>query len=141
MIEMNKEDQALHEIFHGEEQALHPDTVHITLGGGSKKPSEARKNQPTANTTKPAKEARSHGREADMEAVDASWFPIKPAPDFMDKLKATVLWVAGFGALCMLFFYWQQTGQMASSAAVPSMCVCTALAGFGIGKNAFGRVR
>ena len=54
MIEMNKEDQALHEIFHGEEKALHPDTVHITLGGGSKKPSEARKNQPTSNTTKPA---------------------------------------------------------------------------------------
>lgn len=141
MIELNKEDQALHDIFHGEEKPMHPDTVHITLGGGSGKPSEARKNQHTANTTEPARKARNHAREADMEAVDSSWHPIKPSPDFMDRLKACVLWAGGFGGLNMLVFYWQQAELMDACIATPCMWVCMALFGIGIGKNAFGRVR
>ena len=67
--------------------------------------------------------------------VDAQWEPAKPAPDMMDKLKGCVKNLFIFGSLSLLFFYWQQTGQMESSAAVPSMCACTALAGFGVGKN------
>jgi hypothetical protein len=67
--------------------------------------------------------------------VDAQWEPVKPDPNWMDKLKGCVKSVAIFGCLGLLFFYWQQTGQMDSSAAVPSMCACTALAGLGVGKN------
>lgn len=107
----------------------------------AEKPVEARKNQPTANTTEHTKKARNHAREADMEAVDASWHPIKPSPDFMDRLKACVLWAGGFGGLNMLVFYWQQAELMDASIATPCMWVCMALFGIGIGKNAFGRVR
>ena len=67
--------------------------------------------------------------------VDAQWEPAKPAPDMMDKLKGCVKNLFIFGSLSLLFFYWQQTGQMEPSAAVPSMCACTALAGLGVGKN------
>lgn len=67
--------------------------------------------------------------------VDAKWEPVKPDPNWMDNLKACVKHVAVFGGLSILFFYWQQTGQMDASAAVPSMCACTALAGLGVGRH------
>lgn len=102
---------------------------------------EAIKKHPYSNTTEPARKARNHAREADMEAVDTSWHPIKPSPDFMDRLKACVLWAGGFGGLNMLVFYWQQAELMDASIATPCMWVCMALFGIGIGKNAFGRVR
>ena len=72
------------------------------------------------------------------KAVDAKWEPVRPEPNQMDKLKACAKSVLLFGGLSFLVFYWQQTGLMASSIAVPSMCVCTALAGWGVGKNARG---
>ena len=60
----------------------------------------------------------------------------KYAPNFFDRLRDCTKWAVTFGALTMLFFYWQETGLMDPVAAVPSMCVCTCLAGFGVGKNA-----
>lgn len=60
----------------------------------------------------------------------------KYAPSFMDRLKGCTKWAMTFGCLTMLFFYWQEAGLMAPAAAVPSMCACTCLAGFGVGKNA-----
>lgn len=67
--------------------------------------------------------------------MDAKWEPAKPDPNWLENLKACVKHVAIFGGLSILFFYWQQTGQMDSSAAVPSMCACTALAGLGVGRH------
>lgn len=72
------------------------------------------------------------------KAVDTQWEPVRPEPNQMDKLKACAKSVLLFGGLSFLIFYWQQLGLMASSIAVPSMCVCTALAGWGVGKNARG---
>lgn len=69
-------------------------------------------------------------------AVEATWEPVKPEPSFMDNLKDCAKWVLMFGGLNCLIFYWQQADLMASSIAVPSMCVCAALAGWGLGKNA-----
>lgn len=66
---------------------------------------------------------------------EGKWNPAKPDPNWLDRLKACVKWTAVFGGLCVLFFYWQQTGQMEASAAVPSMCACCGLACFNIGKN------
>lgn len=63
------------------------------------------------------------------------WEPVKGEPTSIERLKACAKWVALFGGLNVLLFYWQQTGQMQSSAAVPSMCVCALLAGVGIGKH------
>lgn len=86
----------------------------------------------------PAKAVKAPAIEPKTEPAsykDAKWKPVKPDPNWLDKLKACVKWTAVFGGLCMLFFYWQQTGQMEASAAVPSMCACCGLACFNIGKN------
>lgn len=78
-------------------------------------------------------------QKAKDKPVDAKWEHIpeivKGDRNWLDRLKACAKWVALFGGLSMLFFYWQQTGQMDTSAAVPSMCVCTLLAGVGVGRN------
>jgi hypothetical protein len=70
--------------------------------------------------------------------VEAQWEPVKYAPTWMDNLKACAKSVMLFGGLSALVFYWQQAGLMASSIAVPTMCVITALAGVGIGKSIRG---
>lgn len=135
---MSKEDMELLEIFNGEEKPLHPNTVHMTLGGYQNPTAGAEKNA-AANTTRTEKAAQKPAdkpTEGNKGNEDAKWQPAKPAPNWLDNLKASVKWVGLFAGLCLLFFYWQQTGQMEPSAAVPSMCVCTALAGFGCGKNA-----
>ena len=66
---------------------------------------------------------------------DAQRKPVKPDPNWLNNLKACVKHVAIFGGLSVLVFYWQQAGLMDSSVALPTMCVCTALAGLGVGKN------
>jgi hypothetical protein len=66
---------------------------------------------------------------------DGSWEPSKERT-WMDNLKDCAKWAAGFGGLSFLLFYWEQAGLMAESVAVPCMCFCTALAGWGVGKNA-----
>ena len=48
----------------------------------------------------------------------------------IDALK----WAAVFGGLFAVIAYWKYTGQMADTAAVPSLCVTAALFGYGIGK-------
>lgn len=124
-FEMTNEDVELDEIFHGEPKPLHPDTVYQTFG------------KPTSNGN-PAKAVKAPAIEPKTEpntAKDAKWNPAKPDPNGLDRLKDCAKWVGLFGGLCVLLFYWQQTGQMESSAAVPSMCACCGLAGLSIGKN------
>ena len=50
-------------------------------------------------------------------------------------LLECVKWTAIFICLEYLIFYWQQTGQMQNSAAIPAMVVCALLAGLNIGKG------
>ena len=122
---MINEDVDIDELFHGEKKPLHPNTVHKTII------------KPASNGN-PAKAVKAPAIEPKTEpntAKDAQWNPGKPDPNGLDKLKACAKWVCLFGGLCVLLFYWQQTGQMESSAAVPSMCVCCGLAGLGVGKN------
>lgn len=70
-------------------------------------------------------------------AADAKYAHVpKYAPNLFDRLKGCAKWAVTFGSLSMLIFYWQQTGLMDPAAAVPSMCACTCLAGFGVGKHA-----
>ena len=69
---------------------------------------------------------------------DGKWEPVKEE-NWMDKLRGCAKWAVGFGGLSFLLFYWNLEGLMASSVAVPSMCVCTLMAGFGIGKTAGGK--
>lgn len=118
MTDMNKEDQELAEIFSGEKRELHPDTVHVTLG----KPQKAISKMET--TTQKGKD----------KPVEAQWEPVKER-NWMDNLRDCGKWVIGFGGLSFLLFYWEMAGLMAESIAVPSMCLCTALAGWGVGKT------
>ena len=69
------------------------------------------------------------------KSVDESWAPAKDS-NWMDNLKSCAKSVILFGGLSFLIFYWKEAGLMASSVAVPTMCICTAFAGYGVGKNA-----
>lgn len=66
--------------------------------------------------------------------TEDNWNPPKPAPNWMDKLKYCAKSSFTFAGLNLLIFYWQNTGLMDESIALPSMCVCAALFGLGIGK-------
>lgn len=68
--------------------------------------------------------------------VEAQWAPAKPEPGFMDRLVNCAKWSVIFGALCSLVFYWQLTGHMDDTAAVPSMLACALLLGWNVGKAA-----
>ena len=65
--------------------------------------------------------------------MDAEYEPVKTWYD--EKTVNLVKWVVLFVGLEYLVFYWQQTGQMQESAAMPSMLVCALLAGISVGKN------
>lgn len=69
-------------------------------------------------------------KEAEYEA-----FTPKKQPSFFDNLKASARSALTFGGLNFLIFYWEHIGLMDESIAVPCMCVCSALAGWGVGKN------
>ena len=67
------------------------------------------------------------------EPVGAEYEPIKTWYD--EKAVNLVKWALLFICLEYLFFYWQQTGKMDESAAMPSMLACALLAGISVGKN------
>lgn len=76
-----------------------------------------------------------NARNAVNKVQEPQWEPVKPDPNWLDSLKACAKHVAIFGGLSFLVFYWQQAGLMDSSVAVPTMCICAALAGLGVGRN------
>ena len=90
--------------------------------------------------TKPLSEAKPQNVEVEQKACkkvekdSEEWHPVKPH-SWIDSLKGCVKWVATFGGLNMLIFYWQIAGLMDESIAVPCMWVCCALAGYGVGLN------
>ena len=67
------------------------------------------------------------------EPMDAEYEPVKTWYD--PKTVNLVKWTVIFIGLEYLVFYWMQTGQMQESAAMPSMIVCSILAGISVGKN------
>lgn len=88
----------------------------------------------TSNTEKTAHKPMQKPT-SDFKA-DATWKPEKPEPNWMDNLKDSVKWVALFGSLNFLIFYWQQAELMDSSIATPCTWVCLVLCGYFIGKCA-----
>ena len=95
----------------------------------SQKPAESEKKS----------ESKLHGEEKKTDhrptsdPVDAEYEQVKTWYD--GKAANLVKWALLFICLEYLFFYWQQTGQMQESAAMPSMLVCALLAGISVGKN------
>lgn len=59
---------------------------------------------------------------------------VKQETEKNTRIFDTLKWAAVFGGLFALIAYWKYTGQMADTAAVPSLCVTAALFGYGIGK-------
>ena len=127
-IKMSAEDKQLEEMFHGEEKPLHPYTVHIALGN----PSQTVKADKKTDNKEPVKEKKTAQKPTE-KPVDAEYEPVKTWYD--EKAANMVKWVVLFMGLEYLVFYWMQTGQMESSAAMPSMIVCALLAGISVGKN------
>ena len=95
----------------------------------AQKPAESGKK--TVNK-EPAKEKKT-AQKSTSKPMDAEYEPVKTWYDA--KTVNMVKWVAVFMGLEYLFFYWQQTGQMQFTAAIPSMIVCALLAGISVGKN------
>ncbi len=91
----------------------------------------------TANTVNTGKaEQKTASKPRKKEYKDAEWEPVEHEPTQMDRIKECAKSALLFGGLSLLFFYFQQSGQMAITASMPCICACVALAGFGIGKNA-----
>jgi hypothetical protein len=118
---------------------LDPDDIGLKAVMGNRFHDETKKPMVEPIATKPTNttKAEKKARKTTEDAVDASWAPVKE-PNWMDNLKACAKAVLLFGGLSFLIFYWKQTGLMAESIAVPSMCICTALAGWGAGRNIKG---
>lgn len=75
------------------------------------------------------------------EAKDAIWSPFNAEPSFTQKLMDCSTSAVPYSGLCLLFFYWQQTGQMQPSAAVPAMLGCAFMVGISFGKYILKGVR
>ena len=71
----------------------------------------------------------------ERKVMDADYKVVKENNGWKNKLKKSVKGALLFGGLGVLFFYWQQTGQMLQSASFPSIIVCALLTGFWIGKG------
>lgn len=71
---------------------------------------------------------------------EALWKPVKPAPNYMDKLKAVAKEVGLYGLLSTILFYWQQTGKLDYTTAWHALLVCVGMVFFSVGKNWRGGV-
>lgn len=81
-------------------------------------------------------EAEECDADYDQLSFDGSgWIDNAKTKSTIEKLRRCAKSTTIFGGMSMLFFYWQQTGQMAQSAAYPAIVVCALLVGWGIGKN------
>lgn len=79
----------------------------------------------STSTEQPKKKAQ--------KPMDAQWAPVKQR-NWMDDLKDCMKSSLIFGGLNMLIWYWQISGLMDESIALPCMLVCAALFGIGLGK-------
>lgn len=95
----------------------------------AKKPVKTEKKSANKEPTKEKKTAQ----KSTDKPMDAEYEPVKTWYD--EKAVNMVKWVVVFMGLEYLFFYWQQTGQMQPTVAMPSMIVCALLAGVSVGKN------
>ena len=126
---MSAEDKQIDEMLHGEEKPLHPDTVHITIG----KPSQPVKAEKKTSSKEELVKEKKTAQQPTSKPMYAEYQPVKTW--YEEKTVNLVKWFVLFVGMEYLFFYWQQTGQMQPTAAMPSMIVCALLAGVSVGKN------
>ena len=73
--------------------------------------------------------------------VETQWEPVKPSPNYMDRLRATVKEVFLWAVLSLVLFWWQQTGRLEATTAWYSLLVCVGMVSFSVGKNWRGGVK
>lgn len=96
------------------------------------KPTQSVKAEKKQPAKEPAKEKKTVQKMTD-KPVDAEYELVKES--YGARVLECIKWPVVFIGLEYLIFYWQQTGQMQDSAAVPSMIACALFAGLNIGKN------
>lgn len=96
------------------------------------RPSQPFKPKKNPDNKERVKEKKTAQKPTD-KPMDAEYETVKTWYD--EKTVNMVKWAVLFIGLEYLMFYWQQTGQMQESAAMPSMIVCALLAGISVGKN------
>ena len=96
------------------------------------KPTQPVEAEKKTSNKEPVKEKKIAQKTA-SKPMDAEYEPVKTW--YGTNTVNMVKWVVVFMGLEYLLFYWQQTGQMESSAAMPSMIACALLAGVSVGKN------
>ncbi len=132
MSDFEREDMELSEMFHGEEKPMHPDTIHISLNG-SDKPTGSRRAMKDSNPDKKCTE--------EEKPVNAQWEPVKPAPNYMDKLKSSVKDMGLYVVLSIILFWWQQTGRLEETTAWYALLFCVGMVFFTIGRVWSGAVK
>lgn len=104
----------------------------VRFTDATKEPAQAVEAEKTQNEERPEEETKTVQKPT-TKPMDAEY---EPAKTFIgERAFNCIKWPAVFVALEYLVFYWQQTGQMQESAAMPSMIVCALLAGISVGKN------
>lgn len=94
----------------------------------------APKNASSVKKTAADKKCVDTRKPEDSKAMDSEWSECPTyAPNFYSKLKLCGKYALVAGGLIVLFWYWNLTGQMATSAAIPCMVVCGTYGGFKIG--------
>lgn len=78
---------------------------------------------------------------AKEKPVNARVEPVKPAPNFVDKLKQTAKDVCLYAVLSMVLFWWQQSGKLDYTTAWWALLVCVGMVFFSVGKNWRGGVK
>ena len=129
MFDIDNEDKELDEMFHGEKKPLHPDTVYETFAKPARKSVAPKESNPGENTPKEEK------------PVESPCVPVKPAPDFMEKLKQTAKDTCLYAVLSLILFWWQQTGRLETTTSWYALLVCVGMVFFSIGKNCRGGVK
>ena len=95
----------------------------------AQKPAETEKKPVNKEPVKEKKAAQ----KSTSKPMDAEYEPVKES--YGARVLECIKWPVVFIGLEYLIFYWQQTGQIQDSAAVPSMIACALFAGLNIGKN------
>ena len=92
-------------------------------------------------TAKPVSKKQSNPAKSVPEKekpVEAKLEPVKPAPDFMDKLKATVKDVCLWAVISLVLFWWQQSGKLEVTTSWYALLLCVGMVFFSVGKNCRG---
>ena len=96
----------------------------------------AKKKEPVMERKLPTHKETVSGSKNHSPAVDGEWTPFPAeAPGWYDRVIGCVKWAAICGGISTLLLLFWINELMAAQAAVPCVCACMTLAGYGVGKH------